>query len=292
MLIVKLKETVNMKKTVFFLSLILILIGSLVIEIKVVIPNSDTPYPLASGIFVNSPLNKTYTQQIISLNVSINMISASNIHVLMKYSLDGQANQTIPSITNTFNGSFQAIIEGSVVFPVISYGKHNVTVFAEHKVNNELVHSDKKIVYFTISDTIPPQELIPPKFANLSIENKTYNSTELLLSFNIDKTALWIGYSLDNQGNRTIAFFHDLERLGNQVNKTLKELTEGTHTIVVYANNTQEKTGASEIIYFSVSTNSEQEIPEFPSWSPVLVGMVALVSMMTVYRKKLKKLRG
>jgi hypothetical protein len=33
-------------------------------------------------------------------------------------------------------------------------------------------------------------------------------------------------------------------------------------------------------------------IPEFPSWSPVLVGMVALVAMMTVYRKKLKKLRG
>jgi hypothetical protein len=30
-------------------------------------------------------------------------------------------------------------------------------------------------------------------------------------------------------------------------------------------------------------------IPEFPSWTPVLVGVVALVSMMVFYMKKLNK---
>jgi len=50
--------------------------------------------------------------------------------------------------------------------------------------------------------------------------------------------------------------------------------------------------GAHYDIWFAKVDHLGEPIPEFPSWSPVLVGMVALVAMMTVYRKKLKKLRG
>jgi hypothetical protein len=50
--------------------------------------------------------------------------------------------------------------------------------------------------------------------------------------------------------------------------------------------------GALNGDFWLAKADEQGVIPEFPSWSPVLVGVVALVSMMTVYRKKLKKLRG
>ncbi len=258
----------------------------------------QTDYPLASGIYIRSPTNRTYSSSLLTLNASVTALVASNIKISMTYSLDGMPNNTLLTVIHSREHSFQATITGTADLPTLSYGSHNVTVYAKYEVNNasmegvyypKYVHLDNSTVYFTISDTIPPDELIPPIISNLSLENKTYNSTELLLSFNIDKTVSWIAYCLDNQANRTMAGLYDPNIWGNQFNKTLTGLSDGSHSLVVYANNTAGKTGASETVYFTVSTNSEQKIPEFPSWTPLLIILLSVTMTAIIYRRSIRK---
>ncbi len=206
------KEEKYLKKKVLVVVLALLFFPT--VGVKCVKADSQTEYPLASGLGITSPSNRTYISNLLTLNVTITAIVASNIRISMTYSLDGMINNTIPLITHSRENSFQATITGSVILPALSYGSHNVTVFAEHTINNELVHLDKNTVYFTRSDMIPPDELIPPIISNLSLENKTYTTAEVLLSFNIDKTVSWMAYCIDNQKNITLVGLYRPKRMG------------------------------------------------------------------------------
>jgi len=75
---------------------------------------------------------------------------------------------------------------------------------------------------------------------------------------------------------------------------TLPEMPEGSHSITVYGK--YEFPGSyhnigldNSTVYFTISTNSEQEIPEFPSWTPLLITLVAVVAVAVIYRQKMSK---
>ena len=74
-----------------------------------------------------------------------------------------------------------------------------------------------------------------------SLENKTYTTSNLPLVYDVNGTTSWIGYSLDSQANQTI-----------YGNSTLTDLTEGNHSLIVYANDTYGNMAKSDIIYFNV----------------------------------------
>jgi len=63
------------------------------------------------------------------------------------------------------------------------------------------------------------------------------------LTFETDEPTSWIGYSIDHQVNATLN--------GN----TLTNVEDGFHQMVLYANDTSGNMGASEIVYFSVSSS-------------------------------------
>ncbi len=67
-------------------------------------------------------------------------------------------------------------------------------------------------------------DTIPPTISPLSIENSTYYSSELPLSFNVDDKNPQLQYCIDNQSNITLTS-----------NTSLNGLTEGTHRITIYA---------------------------------------------------------
>lgn len=108
-------------------------------------------YPLASGIFVKSPSNTTYTSNALTLNVSINIIVAANLGVSMTYSLDGLDNSSILLRKLTRENSFQALITGTADLPSLSDGSHNITIYAKHTVNNKISHVDNNTIYFTVN---------------------------------------------------------------------------------------------------------------------------------------------
>lgn len=105
------------------------------------------------------------------------------------------------------------------------------------------------VVNFTIDNT-------SPKVSTLSLENKTYNTSDISLNFNIDESASWLAYSLDTQTNRTI--------MGNT---TLTELSNGPHTLILYANDTAGNMGASETVYFNVNKPPSSSPSPSPSIS-------------------------
>ena len=85
-------------------------------------------------------------------------------------------------------------------------------------------------------------ETAPPKIEILSPQNRTYNETNVPLTFTIDKTSNWTGYSLDGESNTTI-----------NGNITWTASSNGLHNITVYANDTFGNMGASLTTSFSIA---------------------------------------
>jgi PKD repeat protein len=81
-----------------------------------------------------------------------------------------------------------------------------------------------------------------PTVSILSPQNKAYSKV-VPLTFTLNEPTSWIGYSLDRQANITTAG-----------NTTLIDLTDGSHSVTVYANDTAGNMGASSTIYFAVDT--------------------------------------
>jgi hypothetical protein len=201
----------------------------------------DTVNP---SITVYSPMALgTYT----STNLSLNYFVSEPIS-WAGYSLDQDANVT-SRINTTITG--------------LSYGKHSLKVYANDSAGNEAASNS---IVFTVKD------VEAPAISVLSVEGKTYNTTDIPLNFTVNKPASWMAYSLDNQANVTVTG-----------NVTLTALTSGSHTLTVYANNTSGNMGASETVTFNVAEEQEQEAEPFPttfaaaSASTVVIGLGLIV---------------
>jgi N-acetylneuraminic acid mutarotase len=119
-------------------------------------------------------------------------------------------------------------------------------------------------------------ETTPPKISVQSLLNQTYNESSVPLVFTIDKPVNWVGYSLDGEQNVTVTG-----------NCTVANMTNGLHTITVYANDTFGNVGASETITFNVAK------PEpFPTATVAAVSgasaVVVVVAGLFIYFKKRK----
>ncbi len=84
---------------------------------------------------------------------------------------------------------------------------------------------------------------VPPKLQIISPENKTYSNVNL--AFNINRGAAWIGYSIDNQANVTVK---------EGTSSSLLGLSQGQHSIILFANDSQGYMGYSNLVYFSIDT--------------------------------------
>jgi hypothetical protein len=101
----------------------------------------------------------------------------------------------------------------------------------------------------------PANACVPPNIKILSPTNMIYATSSVPLIFTVDKVTSWIGYVLDGQANITIPG-----------NTTLVALEDGAHYVIVYANGTDGKMGASCKVCFSVDTTPPniKDIMQFP----------------------------
>jgi parallel beta-helix repeat protein len=122
----------------------------------------------------------------------------------------------------------------------------------------------------------PTPDTTPPTISILSPENKTYPVSDVPLTFTVSESTSWMGYNLDGQANVTITG-----------NTTLSGLSDGSHSLIVYAKDTAGNTGASETIYFTIETKKEQV---FPTWIIAAIVIIAIVGVtLLVYFTKVKK---
>jgi hypothetical protein len=114
------------------------------------------------------------------------------------------------------------------------------------------------------------QETIPPSITIISPQNTTYSTSSVPLTFFVNESTSWIGYSLDNEANVTIAG-----------NTTLTSLSDGCHNVVVCANDTFGNMGNSGKIHFTVDTTPPHITiisPENKTYATSSVSLTFIVS--------------
>jgi parallel beta-helix repeat protein len=164
------------------------------------------------NVTVISPENKSYATS------SISLLFAVNESVFrLAYSIDGQSG---------------VVIAGNKTLTGLPEGSHSITVYATDSFGN-VGAADP--AFFTI-------DLSPPAMLILSPQNKTYDTTDISLTFVINEPTSSIAYSLDGQPSVVIAG-----------NATLAVLPDGSHNVVVFANDTAGNAGASDVVYFNVA---------------------------------------
>ena len=186
---------------------------------------------------------RTFTVQLVVNATPSSQLDSSGLMTLKRinYTVEGisgttgMSNITIPNAL--LGGPYTVTVDGGLPLysaAPVDNGTHTSLYFT-------YLHSVHRIEI--IGTTVLPQ--LEPTVSILSPENKTYATNNVPLTFTLDKSTSWIGYSLNSQVNTTIAG-----------NTTLTSLPDGAHMITVYANSTDGNMGASNTVYFAVDTVS------------------------------------
>ena len=160
-------------------------------------------------IQVTSPLNQTYRNVILDY-------AANRDTEWTGYSLDYHTNVTLTGETQLLN---------------LSQGSHNIILYANDSFSN--MGSSNRI-FFSVDRIAPDITILLPL-------NQSYGSTDIQLTFKLNKTATSVAYSLDGQQNVTI--------IGNV---TLPALSDGSHRLTVYASDALGNAG-SKTVYFNIA---------------------------------------
>jgi parallel beta-helix repeat protein len=133
---------------------------------------------------------------------------------------------------------------------------------------------------FPLMETVEDFYALPfavPRILLLSPGAQEYNTSRVDLIFSVDKYVVWIGYSLDGQGNLTVTG-----------NCTIANMTNGVHTLTVYANDTFGNIGKSESVTFTVETPETFPTTLIAAAASVAVAAVSAAVAAVVYLKKRK----
>ena len=243
------------------------------------------------GISISDPKNNTvYTTNTITLNIKVTLPESQKasetkidtiyyeadwleerVYLFQSRGLDDEISSTRPQ-----NLYFQCLEQVSEV----PNGTHGIMVYAKGKgayVENFYGYGFYIDASSTVSFTVDAVvDDVPPMIA-LSVENKTYYTTEIPLSFAVNEPTTQVTYCLDGQENVTIAG-----------NTTLTNLPFGEHNVIVYATDKVGNSGASETIIFNVAKPPEL----FPKTllATASVATVAIIGVgLLVYFKKRKR---
>ena len=113
---------------------------------------------------------------------------------------------------------------------------------------------------------------VAPEVSVLSLEDGgEYGFGDVPLEFGLDRSVVWMGYSLDGQANVTVTG-----------NVTLSELSMGVHAVRVFVEDEYGNVGASDIVTFSVASVS---FPVLSVVAVVGVGVVVCACLFLLLRK-------
>jgi hypothetical protein len=271
-----------MRITVFALTLISIFLISsflipLVVEAQPEPPNVDTLGPVvffseSGNVVILSPKSSTNYENPIQLNFTVEALGMFGQFGNVGVSVDGGV---INSVTDFINKSvvqsgpawywYLTTVLASVMLPALSEGNHNVTVYYGWQylgVNPRYevcAYATVNFVVVNVDTTAPSVSIQSPR------NNSTYDAPDIELTFLVNETVAWMGYSLDGGDNVTV--FNST---------TLAGLFDGVHCLTIYANDTLGNMGVSETINFTIA------VPEPESFPTILVAVTASVTSLAI----------
>ena len=216
----------------------------------------DTPYIIDENNQDNYPVYLDFIPPTIYFISPLNM-SHSTSDVPLTFFPEEQPYQLSYSLDNKEN----VTIAGNTILTGLSEGSHNIIVYGVNTYG-EYERSERRL--FTV-------DFSSPHIVVLSIENKTYYYSEIPLSFSVNEQVSSVIYCFDGQANVTI-----------NGNTTLTGLTEGSHSLTIFAEDRAGNVGFSETIYF---TKTKAEL--FPT--ALLIGFLVIVGVTVLFFYKTKK---
>lgn len=210
----------------------------------------DTPYTIDASNKDNHPLAGRFSSFNASLGYSVNVVSNSSISGFTFNASDSTIKMRVSNSSTTQTGGFCRVrIPHAVLIEPF-----NVTVDGANPAYwNYSLYDDgsNRWIYFTYAHSVhevviqgtQPPDTTPPVISIVSPKNRTYSTIFVPLNFSLSEPANWTGYSLDGQANTTITG-----------NTTIGPLSDGSHHVTVYANDTVGNMGRSSTVYFSIDS--------------------------------------
>jgi hypothetical protein len=246
-------------------------------------PDSFTQPPTITFLSNVTAFNSSNISLPIEIKVGDSISGKSKQIDIIYYKGDWQNNNTelyryLPAFMNGSRPRMSSIEEyyATINLTAIPEGSHTLTVNAG-EIGGYMRHLNNRYYgySFVINKTSTFDFFIdttPPIISALSIENSTYYSSELPLSFDVDDKNPRLQYCIDNQSNITLTS-----------NSTLNGLTEGTHRITIYAVDS-----VGNISSLTVAFTVIQRSPITITVVAVLVLVVGISLVLLLYRRHRK----
>jgi hypothetical protein len=227
----------------------------------VVAPDNKTKPPTIQLYFENNTESRNNSLSIpIYINVGDSSTAQSRRLEEIYYQADWLSSNTtiykfIVSIYNSSNykppNPTITYLSTTINLTDVPEGNHKITLYAnetgEYRSSKYSSSANYTFNYYygfriigasTLNFTV---DTIAPVISSISIENKTYYSANLPLSFMVDDESSQFQYSIDNQSNVTLTS-----------NTTLAGLTDGSHTLTIFATDSFGNVGI-EAVTFTVT---------------------------------------
>jgi len=239
-------------------------------------PYSETKPPTVS---ITSPTNNTsYSSNSLSLtcNISIGDSSTPSVQFLWNITFEGDwlsKNMTIYDFKNP-NNAEPTITEfyKTLNLTGIPEGPHSLRIYTRVRGAYEYSDYESRKVYINnffidgSSSVIFTVDLTSPTISFVSVENKTYYTSDVLLKISASEVLSKITYSIDGYENVTTS-----------QNTILTNLSFGEHYITVYGTDEAGNTGASETIFFTI------EEPEQFSIALVIIMIFTILVVIGIF---------
>lgn len=199
--------------------------------------NNTDRYPLVGRFSILRP-SSAYQMEILS-NSTITNFNCSTAEKRISFEVDGQNNtmgfckMTIPH--NLVNPAHLQVLIDDGNTPLLHFNRNLYDNLTHRWIYFAYVHS--------IHTILIQEDTIPPMISVISPENKTYANRNVALTFTINESASWMGYSLNGEANVTLV-----------QNTTLTVLADGVHSLCVYASDAAGNTGVSTGTFFTVDS--------------------------------------
>jgi hypothetical protein len=148
----------------------------------------------------------------------------------------------------------------------------------------------------------------PTTIIIVSPENRTYATSNVTLTVNLGTLPIYEDVPPRNHYIRTVSFKTDwmesqeqifyhlasyrgvwhLMPLNISLTLDLIGVPEGNHNLTVYAGDSYFNVTTSTVNFTVDSSFQETNIPEFPSWTPLLIMLIAVMTIVFIYKRKLK----
>jgi hypothetical protein len=234
---------------------------------------SEDEYQPINGYSSNMPVVYFSNGRINSWNYEIDGVRSQNFSVE-----DIHGDELAPTQTFSFLNNL-SLTEGLHNLTVIVHGKTYYRDLGSKIGDGVEAHThSKEIILHSDAINFTVDHILPTIGFNQSYQNMTFRTSNVTLSLVSNKPVSQLIYSLDSQSNMTA---------DDNQNLSISNLSNGNHTLIVYAKDTYGVVSNSSIVSFNVKV--QEPFPWGILVAVLIVSSIAVLSVwLLIYHKRVK----